>query len=130
MGEEVLLNHVALQCSNKEEAEIFFTKILGIPKVKNFTISEDLSESIFGINDSIEIEVYESGKAKFEVFIGKSNRTPGYEHICIEVDNKKEFIDRCKKYGIEPLVIKKEGKDLLFVRDFSNNLYEIKEIKN
>ena len=64
------------------------------------------------------------------MFIGKSNRTPGYEHICIEVDNKKEFIDRCKKYGIEPLVIKKEGKDLLFVRDFSNNLYEIKEIKN
>ena len=130
MGEEVLLNHVALQCSNKEEAEIFFTKILGIPKVKNFTISEGLSESIFGINDSIEIEVYESGKAKFEVFIGQSNRTPGYEHICIEVEDKNEFIDRCKKYGIELLVIKKEGKDLLFVRDFSNNLYEIKEIKN
>jgi len=64
------------------------------------------------------------------VFISKSNRTPGYEHICIEVEDKKEFIDRCKKYGIEPLVIKKEGKDLLFVRDFSNNLYEIKEIKN
>ena len=130
MSKKVLLNHVALQCLNKEKTEIFFTKILGIPKVKNFTISEDLSESIFGINDSIEIEVYESGKAKFEVFIGKSNRTPGYEHICIEVEDKKEFIDRCKKYGREPFIVKKEGKDLLFVRDFSNNLYEIKEIKN
>ena len=129
MGEEVLLNHVALQCSNKEKAEIFFTKILGISKVKNFAISEGLSESIFAINKRIEIEVYDNGMTRFEVFIGQSNRTPGYEHICIEVDNKKEFIDRCKKYGIEPLVIKKEGKDLLFVRDFSNNLYEIKEIK-
>lgn len=130
MGEEVLLNHVALQCSNKEKAEIFFTKILGISKVKNFTISEGLSESIFGINKRVEVEVYDNGKTRFEVFIGQSNRTPGYEHICIEVDNKKGFIDRCKKYGREPLIVKKEGKDLLFVRDFSNNLYEIKEIKN
>ena len=129
MGEEVLLNHVALQCSNKEKAEIFFTKILGISKVKNFTISEGLSESIFGINKRVEVEVYDNGKTRFEVFIGQSNRTPGYEHICIEVDNKKGFIDRCKKYGREPLIVKKEGKDLLFVRDFSNNLYEIKEVK-
>lgn len=130
MGEEVLLNHVALQCLNKEEAEIFFTKILGIPKVKNFTLSEGLSESIFGINKRVEVEVYDNGKTRFEVFIGQSNRTPGYEHICIEVEDKKEFNDRCKKYGREPLIVKKEGKDLLFVRDFSNNLYEIKEIKN
>jgi len=130
MGEEVLLNHVALQCSNKEKAEIFFTKILGISKVKNFTISEGLSESIFGINKRVEVEVYDNGMTRFEVFIGQSNRAPSYEHICIEVDNKKEFTDRCKKYGIEPFVIKKEGKDLLFVRDFSNNLYEIKKIKN
>ncbi len=129
MGEEVLLNHVALQCLNKEETEIFFTKILGIPKVKNFTISEGLSESIFGINKRVEVEVYDNGKTRFEVFIGQSNRTPGYEHICIEVEDKKGFIDRCKKYGREPLIVKKEGKDLLFVRDFSNNLYEIKEIK-
>ena len=130
MGEEVLLNHVALQCLNKEEAGIFFTKILGSPLVKNFTISEGLSESIFGINKRVEVEVYDNGKTRFEVFIGQSNRAPGYEHICIEVEDKKGFIDRCKKYGREPLIVKKEGKDLLFVRDFSNNLYEIKEIKN
>ena len=130
MGEEVLLNHVALQCLNKEEVEIFFIKILGIPKVKNFTLSEGLSESIFGINKRVEVEVYDNGKTRFEVFIGQSNRIPGYEHICIEVEDKKEFIECCKKYGREPLIVKKEGKDLLFVRDFSNNLYEIKEIKN
>ncbi|MCK4416198.1 MAG: VOC family protein [Thermoplasmatales archaeon] len=130
MGEEILLNHVAVQCSNKEKADIFFTKILGVPKVKNFTISEGLSESIFGINSSVEIEVYDNGKTRFEVFIGQNNRMPSYEHICIEIEGKKEFIDRCKKYGIEPLIVKREGKDLLFIRDFSNNLYEIKEIKN
>ena len=101
MGEEVLLNHVALQCLNKEEAEIFFTKILGIPKVRNFTISEGLSESIFGINKRVEVEVYDNGKIRFEVFIDQINRTPGYEHICIELEDKKEFsinTERLLKY--------------------------------
>ena len=130
MGEEVVLNHVALQCENSEKAEIFFTKILRIPKVKNFKISEGLSESIFGINSSIEIEVYDNGKTRFEVFIIRGTKKPCYEHICIDVENKKEFIDRCKNYGIKPLVVKRDGKDLLFVRDFSDNLYEIKEIRN
>ena len=53
-----------------------------------------------------------------------------YEHVCIEAEGKKEFIDRCKRYDIELLIVKKGGKDLLFVRDFSSNLYKVKEIKN
>ena len=130
MDEETLLNHVALQCFDKEKAEIFFTRILGIPKVKNFTVSENLSKDIFGLNESVDIDVYANDNIRFEVFIGKESITPTYEHICIEVGNKIELINRCKKYGIEPLIVDKDGKDLLFVRDFSNNLYEIKEIKN
>lgn len=127
MGEETTLNHVALLYSDKEKAEIFFTKILGIPKVKTFALSKNLSEAIFGINSGVEIDVYDNGRARFEVFIGKTGEKPTYEHICIKIENKKEFIDRCKKYGIEPLIVKKEGKNLLFVRDFSDNLYEVKE---
>jgi len=126
MTQETALNHVALQCSDKEKAEIFFTKILGIPKLKSFTLSEDLSESIFGIKSSVEIDVYDNGVTRFEVFIGEGSK-PKYEHTCIEIDNKEEFIVRCKTYGVEPLIVKKEGKDLLFVKDFSANLYEVKE---
>ena len=127
MKEKTTLHHVALQCFDRQKAEIFFTKILGLPKVKNFTLSDDLSDSIFGIKSSVEIDVYEDGTTRFEVFIDSSGKKTGYEHTCIEVTNRKEFISRCKKYGIEPAVIKKEGKDLLFVMDFSGNLFEVKE---
>jgi hypothetical protein len=130
MVDEVLLNHVALQFFNKGEAEIFFNKILGISKVKSFIISEGLSGDIFGINRGAEVDVYDNGKIRFEVFFGQNLRQSRYEHICLEVEDKKEFSDRCKRYGLEPLIVKKEGKDLLFVRDFSNNLYEIKEMKS
>ena len=128
MNRKTSINHVALQFSDKEKADIFFNKILEMPKVKTFTVSEELSENIFGIKKSVEVVVYDNGKARFEVFIKDPITTKySYEHTCIEISNKKEFIARCKKYDIEPLIVKKEDKDLLFVRDFSNNLYEIKE---
>lgn len=127
MNKEISLNHVGLQCLERKKAEIFFTKVLQIPKIRTFEVSEELSEAIFGIKNSVEIDVYDNGKTKFEVFITKKMKDFFYEHVCLEVDNKKEFIKRCKKYGIEPLLVRKEGKDLLFIRDFSDNLYEVKE---
>ena len=127
MTKETSLNHVGLQCSERKKAEIFFTKVLQIPKIRTFEVSEELSKAIFGIKNSVAIDVYDNGKTKFEVFITEKMKDSCYEHVCIEVDNKEEFIDCCKKYGIEPLLVRKEGKDLLFVRDFSDNLYEVKE---
>jgi catechol 2,3-dioxygenase-like lactoylglutathione lyase family enzyme len=121
------INHLALQFSDKDEAETFFTKILEMPKVKTFTLSKHLSDAIFGIKRNVEVEVYENGIARFEIFIGETRKKSGCEHVCIEVQDKEEFIARCKKYDLEPLIIKKEDKELLFVKDFSNNLYEVKE---
>ena len=127
MKAKTTLHHVALRCSDKQKAEIFFTKILGLTRAKSFTISDDLSCSIFGIKKSVEIEVYEDGTTRFEVFIDSTGQKTGYEHTCIEVSDGEEFVSRCNKYGIEPALIKKDGRDLLFVRDFSGNLYEVKE---
>ena len=127
MAEGTLLNHVALQCNDKEKVETFFTEVLGLPIKKKFTVSRELSEAIFGIDESVDVEVYDDNETRFEIFITQTKEKRGYGHVCIEIDNKKEFIDRCKQYGINPMVVTKDGKNLLFVRDFSGNLFEIKE---
>ena len=127
MSAKVSLNHVALQCSDREKASIFFTKILKIPMVKNLTISKELSNKIFGVNDYVEVYVFDNEEARFEVFIKNKTNETKFEHICIEVEDKKEFVNTCRKYGLQPFFFKKDEKDLLFVRDFSDNLYEIKE---
>ena len=127
MEERTLLNHVALKCKDEEGAKTFFTDILGIPLTKKFGISGDLSETIFGIKGNVDILVYDNNETRFEVFIGQVGKKHGYEHTCIEIDDKNEFINRCKKYEIEPISVKKEGKDILFVRDYSGNLFEVKE---
>ena len=127
MAEGTFLNHVALQCNNKEKVETFYTKVLGLPIKKKFTISRELSRTIFSIDKSVDVEVYDNNETRFEIFIAQTDEERGYMHVCIEIDNKKKFMDRCKQYGLKPMVMNKGGKNLLFVRDFSGNLFEIKE---
>ena len=126
MKDKILLNHVALNYNDEAGAKTFFTDVLGLPLTKKFAISREVSEAIFGIKENVDILVYDNDETRFEVFIGQVVKKHGYEHICIEVDDKSKFVNRCKKYEINLVTVKKEGRDLLFVRDYSGNLFEVK----
>lgn len=129
MPEETSILHVALQYSDKNKAEIFFTKILKMSLIKSFSISEKLSNEIFGFEKEAQVIVYGNKKISFEIFFTNIKTNFLYEHICIEIKSKDKFIKRCNKYGIKPINAKKEDKTLLFIRDFEGNLFEIKEKK-
>ena len=124
---ETQILHVAIQYHDKEKANIFFTEILDLSLKKSFTIPPELTESIFDVKENIEILYYDDGKTGFEVFITEKKNKTVFEHICIEVKDKNEFIERCKKHGLKPWFVQKDDKKLLFVKDFSDNLYEVKE---
>jgi catechol 2,3-dioxygenase-like lactoylglutathione lyase family enzyme len=126
MTKETTVNHVAVECSEKETADLFFTTILGLPQIKSITLSEELSASIFHINKSITMITYDNDKTRFEVFLTTTTKPSSFAHVCIEVPDKNEFISRCRQHKLTPFFIEKDGKQLLFVRDFSENLYEIK----
>lgn len=119
--------HVALQYSDRTQAEIFFSKILNLHLNKTFSLSKELSNEIFKINEEVTVDVYCNEESYFEIFITKIKNHNSFNHVCIEIDNKKDLIERCKKYNIEPLFVKKGKKTLFFIRDFSDNLFEIKE---
>jgi len=127
MNEKTMLKHIALQYTDRKQAEIFFTKILELPLKKTFTVSKQLSNAIFGINEEAIVDVYANDNSYFEIFITKTHRKYGYEHVGVEINNKDEFIKRCKKYDIEPIYAKKGEKTLLFIKDYAENLFEIKE---
>ena len=121
-----MLQHIALQYDNSENADIFFTKILGLKVEKEFLLSENLSDEIFGIKENVEVKVYGNEEVKFEIFISKQEKKNVFEHTCIKIQDKEKFIKLCRGNNIEPMFVKKGEKTLLFVKDFSNNLYEIK----
>jgi catechol 2,3-dioxygenase-like lactoylglutathione lyase family enzyme len=126
-GELSMIHHVALQYPDKEAARVFFAQILGLHLMKAFTVSAELSQKIFKRIEAVEVVVYGDGFCRFEVFIAPVVEKTGFEHIGIELQDKQGFIRRCETYGVEPWVVKKDGKELLFVKDFVGNLFEVKE---
>lgn len=125
MENDARIQHVALECASQQQADTFFIKVLRIPKMKSTMLSQELSVSIFQIDRPVQMETYDNGKARFEVFISKEPRKLSFAHIGIEINNKTDFVTRCQAHGLKPFFIQKAGKQLLFVRDFSDNLFEI-----
>ncbi|MBU0600170.1 VOC family protein [bacterium] len=122
-----MLRHVGLEVIDKEKAMTFFLEVLGLKKTKSFLLNLSLTKDIFNLEEEVEVEVFTGEGIELEVFITDRRLDKGYLHLCLEVENKESFIDRSKKHGLKPKIIKKGEKELLFIRDFSGNLYEIKE---
>jgi len=69
-----MLQHIALQYDNIEKADIFFTKILGLKVEKEFCLSENLSDEIFGIKENVDAIIYGNEEVKFEIFFSKQEK--------------------------------------------------------
>ncbi len=127
MSRDIVMNHAAVECHDQDSADLFFLRILGMQKKKSSLLSKELSQVIFRIDKSVLFLSYENKATRIEVFIAEPKPQPSYRHLCIEVEKKDDFIARCDQYGLKPFFVEKEGKQLLFVRDFSQNLFEILE---
>jgi len=127
MTHDITLYHAAVPCDTLAHAKIFFETILGLKRVKSFTLDHQLSKEIFSLPQAVEISVYGNDSLVIEVFIHPQNTPVTYSHLCIGVGDIELFIERCEQYGLKPFYVTKGEKQLLFVRDFSSNLYEIKE---
>jgi len=124
---EPLMQHVAVEYDNQHKADLFFGTLLGLPKIKTMVLSQELSHAIFGIDTSATIETYGNERARFEVFVRpKRKKDCTYDHVCLEIADKKEFMTRCEQYGLKPFSVDRDGKLLWFVRDFAGYLFEIK----
>ncbi len=119
------LQHIAINYKDKQKADIFFTKVLNLKLLKSFILNSNLAKQIFNIYQQVDVLVYGNNLTIFEVFITQKEIIHIFDHICIKVNNRKEFINKCKKYGLKPYHIDKDEKKLLFVKDFSGNLFEI-----
>ena len=127
MDSQTLVHHVTVECSDVQKADIFYSMVLGIPKVKSTLLSSELCSQIFQVNHSMQMETYDNGKMRVEVFITPEHVVASFVHIGIAVDRKADFIARCKQHSLAPFFVQKNGKQLLFVRDFCGNLFEVVE---
>lgn len=124
------IHHFAVVCGSIENADKFYGDILGLEKIKDTAISQDLSEKIFDIACESRLLLYSNPHFAVEVFViaGGRKQNPSFEHFCLAVEDKQGFIEKCQAGGCDVNIIPKDDYFLTFIRDFDGNLFEIKEI--
>ena len=125
----MILSHVGLTCGSEENADRFYKDLLGLEKSESKTLPASLSKSIFNIDSELVIINYLGQDVHFEIFItvGSIRNPRQIEHLCLEIGDLNEFLNKCNILGVEVAQIPKGDKTLIFVKDFDGNLFEIKQ---
>lgn len=123
----MVLKHVALVCGSKENSDKFYEQLLGLAKINTKILPRELSRQIFDLDSELEIINYADDTIHFEIFINgkESIDVKRIEHVCIEIEEIKAFIKKCRSMGVKILQIPKGDKLLVFIKDYDGNLFEI-----
>jgi len=119
--------HIALSVSDQEEIENFYTNVLGMKQIKNFALRKDLSTKVFGINKETNVFHLQKDRIVFEIFVTTGYRKKAFDHVCISIKNREDFLNKALLHGYKVIRIERELFDLIFIRDKDGNTFEIKE---
>ena len=128
----MLLKHAGLTCSTEDNADKFYRDLLGLNKSEPKTLPADLSLAIFNLDAELKMINYMNEHTHFEIFIAKHISTiqRQIEHLCLEVDDLRDFIEKCRSLVVEVALIPKGDRTLTFIKDFDGNLFEITQQKS
>jgi len=122
-----MVTHLGVPCRNKEEADRFFTTVLGLPLTRSFQVPAALSQAIFHTARAVDVLVYDDGTTRIEAFVTPEHAPSGYAHAGLQVDDLAEVINRCTQEGLECIIVPRGEKQLHFLRDSSGSLFEVTE---
>lgn len=122
-----MFEHVGITINRESDIDNFYKELLGLEEVRKFDLYQELSETLFGISDTVPV-TYLSGDNLFvELFLTDKKQTPVYNHICIAVSERDLFVKKAESMAFFVTRIERESRDdLMFIRDNSGNIFEIK----
>ena len=121
------LEHIALTISKPADIKDFYLDILGMKEAKNFILNKFLANRIFNVDKEISVYVLQKDDISLEIFILPGQSKHSFEHICLAVKDRERLIKDSLKQNYECIRIERELFDLVFIKDKSGNIFEIKE---
>lgn len=120
--------HAAITFSTEEYAQRIMGDLFGFTVIKAFDVGAELCQALFAFERGARLIQYDAGDAAIEVFIDPDRPSPRgrFDHLCFEVDEMDAFLDRAVSMGLEVRRFFTGAKDVVFIRDEDDNLYEIK----
>jgi catechol 2,3-dioxygenase-like lactoylglutathione lyase family enzyme len=123
------LIHSAVVCSTREKADRFYEGILGLKAIKGFALDQELVQQLFATPQEALLLLYGNEDFAVEVFVpasGNTQKSP-FAHLCLEVENREEFLRKCREAGLQINTVARGNSLIIFVKDYDGNLFEIKE---
>ena len=113
------VNHITVNCTDKEAAFGFYEKLLGLKKIEEVDLGDHVLY-YYDLPNGIRLELigYKEKQKKWET----GNTDIGiYRHLALEVDNLNELYENCKKAGVkinlEPKYIPEIKKTIMLIVD-------------
>ncbi len=122
------LQHIAFSVSNIDEIENFYADILEMKKLRSFVLIKELAHKIFNINKDVDVFLMKKEELTFEIFVSNQKGKKGFSHICISVKDREKLVKKVEAQNYECIRIERDSFDLIFIKDKSDNIFEIKEI--
>ena len=119
--------HVALTINDALEINDFYSDILGFEEKRRFVLDKELTGKLFGIEEDTEIITIEKDGLILEIFVSDRKNSINFEHTCIRIDNREEVIKKVREKNYPCVVVKRDEMDLVFIKDGSNNLFEVQQ---
>ena len=121
------LEHIALTISKPADIKDFYLDILGMKEAKNFILNKFLANRIFNVDKEISVYLLQKDEISLEIFILSGQNKQGFEHICLAVKDREKLIKDSLKQNYECIRIERDLFDLVFIKDRSGNIFEIKD---
>jgi catechol 2,3-dioxygenase-like lactoylglutathione lyase family enzyme len=122
------LKHVALTYRSEQHSDRFFNHLLGLEKEEPKALAPSLGKAIFNVDSELLMINYRGEDLHFEIFITDKpeNQVPQIGHVCLEINDLKAFVNRCRHLGMAVIQVPKGDRTLTFIRDDEGHLFEIK----
>ena len=124
------IEHIAVASNSIEDSDRFFTELLGLKKIKTFSVSAELMEKFFRLNKEYVFVRYQNDNLGVEVIITNDNSKSIdiFTHSCLTVDNRDEFVNISSSMGYTTIKVPRKESEgyYLFVKDSFGNLFEVK----
>lgn len=121
------LEHIALTIAEAKEIKDFYINILGMREVKTFVLNKILAQKIFGIQKDTNVFYLQKNDLFLEIFITDEKLKQGFDHICLAIKDRENFVTKTEAQKYKCIRIKRDIFDLIFIKDKSGNIFEIKE---
>lgn len=122
----VRLEHIALSVIESSEVDSFYLGVLGANVMHHFSLNKELAGQIFGIQREIPVTLVQKDDLFMELFVDPQQHPRDFRHICISMDDRTKLVEKARKKDYECVQIKRNDKELVFIKDKSGNIFEIK----